>query len=170
MFAIVFAQYPGMNGFLGTRGSFMLDFVFLAMFAVVPILGWSIWLAKQGRYQQHKLVRIVLGVVLLVAVLAFEIEMRVVGWRERAEPSPYWADASWNDGVHYSLAIHLFFAIPTAILWIYVIVQALRQFPKPPVPGEHSRSHRFWAPLAAFEMLMTAITGWVFYWLAFVAQ
>ena len=163
-------QLPGIDGFLGTRGSLMLDIVFLAMFAVVPILGWSIALAKQGKFVQHKRVQLVLATVLLVAVAAFEIEMRVVGWHQRAEQSPYWTSTAWDDPVHYSLMIHLFFAIPTAFLWIFVVARGLRYFPKPAAPNDHSRSHRFWAPIASFEMLMTAVTGWVFYWLAFVAK
>ena len=163
------ASYPGIDGFLGTRGSLMLDVVFLAMFAVVPIMFWSISLAKRGNYVLHKKVQIALALTLLIAVTAFEIEMRVIGWESRAEPSPYWTDSSWNDGVHFSLGVHLFFAIPTAFLWIYVVVQAMRLFPKPASPNTHSPSHRFWAPIAAFEMLMTAVTGWIFYWMAFVA-
>ena len=165
---MLLAEYPGIDGFLGTRGSLMLDLVFLAMFAVVPILGWSIMLAKRGCYALHKRVQIILALILLVAVSAFEIEMRVFGWEVRAEPSPYWTSPDWNDAVHFSLGLHLFFAIPTALIWIYVVVQALRRFPKPVAPSEHSKSHRFWAPIASFEMLMTALTGWVFYWLAFV--
>ena len=35
------------TGFLGTRGSLMLDVVFLAMFAVLPLLALSIYLVKQ---------------------------------------------------------------------------------------------------------------------------
>lgn len=166
---LLLGQFPGINGFLGTRGSLMLDLVFLAMFVVVPVLWWSITLAKKGKYLLHKRVQVVLGLLLLVAVSTFEIEMRLVGWKERAMPSPYWSDNGW-DAVYYALVVHLFFAIPTAILWLYVVIQALRKFPKPLVPNEHSRSHRFWAPLASFEMLMTAITGWIFYWVAFVAS
>ena len=163
-------DFPGIHGFLGTRGSLMLDLVFLSMFLVVPILGWSVMLAKRGRYALHKRVQLTLGTVLLIAVTAFELEMRIVGWEERAAPSPYWSGPQWDDWVHYSLGIHLFFAIPTAVLWIMVIIRALRGFAKPPVPSPHSASHRFWAKLASFEMLMTAVTGWVFYWLAFAAQ
>ena len=163
-------SYPGIEGFLDTRGSLMLDVVFLAMFLVVPLLGWSILLAKRKRYSLHKKVQLTLATLLLLAVTAFEVEMRVVGWEARAEPSPYFSDPSWNDWVHYTLGIHLFFAIPTAFLWLVVVVRAVRQFPKPPAPNEHSRSHRFWATLASFEMLMTAVTGSVFYWLAFVAK
>lgn len=164
------SQLPGINGFLGTRGSLMLDIVFLAMFVVVLILGWSITLARQGKFARHKRVQLVLVVVLLIAITAFEVEMRLVGWEQRAAESPYWTSNAWNDPVHYSLLIHLLFAIPTALLWVFVVVRAIRHFPIPATPNEHSRSHRFWAPIASFEMLMTAVTGWVFYWLAFVAK
>lgn len=163
------AQYAGVNGFLGTRASLMLDLVFLAMFAVVPILFWSVILAKRGNYVLHKRVQLALALILLIAVTTFEVEMRIFGWEERAELSPYWSGPEWNDAVHYSLGVHLFFAIPTALLWIYVVVRAMRRFPNPVAPNEHSRSHRFWAPIATLEMLMTAVTGWVFYWLAFAA-
>ena len=59
--------------------------------------------------------------------------------------------------------------LETPLLWIVVIVRAVRNFPHPPQPGAHSSSHIFWAWLATVEMAMTALTGWIFYWLAFVA-
>ncbi len=158
-------NYPGIDGFLGTRGSLMLDIVFLAMFAVIPIMGWSIYLVKyQQRYLLHKRIQLVLGAVLLVAVTLFEADMRIHGWESRAIPSPYFGN--W---VPWTLNVHLCFAVSTALLWIIVIVQALRKFDHVPVPNAYSPAHVFWAKLAAIDMLMTAITGWLFYWLAFVA-
>ncbi|HEY2840848.1 MAG TPA: DUF420 domain-containing protein, partial [Pirellulales bacterium] len=94
----------------------------------------------------------------------FEGDMRIRGWTERAKPSPYYE--TW---VQHSLSIHLPFAVSTALLWIVVTVRAVRRFPCPPEPNEHSRSHLFWAKLSAIDMLLTAVTGWVFYGLAFVA-
>jgi cytochrome b subunit of formate dehydrogenase len=67
------------------------------------------------------------------------------------------------------LWVHLFFAIPTAVLWIFVIVQALRKFDDPPLPNAYSAQHKFWGWIAAIEMTLTAVTGWAFYYLAFVA-
>ena len=61
------------------------------------------------------------------------------------------------------------FAISTFALWLMVIVRALRNFPSPPTPGEHSRFHRRWGIIAAVDMVLTTLTGWTFYWLAFVA-
>lgn len=159
------------GGFLGTRGSLMLDVVFLAMFAVLPLLALSIYLVKQKKYAQHKLINLVLGIVLLIAVLAFEIDMRFfTEWEELAKDSPYFdPQHKWTSIAGLSLIIHLCFAVPTPLLWIYVIVQALRKFPSPPQPGEHSHAHSKWAWLAVGGMLMTAITGGIFYYLAFVA-
>lgn len=163
--------FPGIDGFLGTRGSLMLDVVFLAMFLIVPAMGVSIYLVKfRRKFDLHKKVQLTLGTVLLVAVVAFEIDMQLLTeWELRAEPSPYFtAAAKWSCPVGISLLVHLFFAVPTGVLWVFVIVQALRKFPKPAAPNEYSAKHIFWARLAAFEMLMTAVTGWVFYVLAFV--
>ncbi|MEX0794434.1 MAG: DUF420 domain-containing protein [Pirellulaceae bacterium] len=154
-------------GFLPTRGSIMIDFVFAAMFGIILVLGMSIYLVRyQRKYQLHKWIQIVVGLVLLVAVVAFEVDMRLfTNWRELAEPSPYYQGGL----VDISLGIHLCFAIPTPVLWIVVIWRALKRFPNPPIPGDHSASHVFWGWLAAIGMLMTAVTGWVFYFLAFVA-
>jgi putative membrane protein len=154
------------DGFLGTRASLMLDVVFVAMFVVLPVMGWSIWQVRyRRRYLLHKRVQLTLGIVLLATVTLFEIDMRTSDWSVRAQASPYYSSGI----VEISLWIHLFFAVPTAVLWVYVIVQALRRFPSVPLPGAHSRQHLFWGRLAALEMTLTAVTGWIFYWLAFVA-
>lgn len=161
-----------MDGFLGTRGSLMIDLVVLAMVVVIPLLLGSIYLARYRReFVLHKRIQLTLGVVLLVAVAAFEVDIQYLSpWESRAEASPYFAsDHRWSCPAGVSLLVHLMFAVPTGILWIAVIVQALRRFPSPPVPGPHSRQHLLWARLATAGMVMTAVTGWLFYALAFVA-
>jgi len=163
-------EYPGFDGFLGNRASFMLDVVFLAMFVVVPVMGWSIYQVKyRQRYLLHKRVQVTIGLVLLVAVTLFEIDIRVNGWRERAAASPFYNEIRFAGLVNWSLWIHLIFAISSTVLWIFVIVQALRKFSSPPLPNEYGPQHKFWARIAAADLSMTAVTGWIFYWLAFVA-
>ncbi len=159
-----------LHGFLPTRGSLMLDVVFVAMFAIIPLMMWSIYLARyRRRYEWHKRLQITLAVVLLLAVTAFEVDLRFfTDWEALAEPSPFYQAEAWN-AVWYALVVHLCFAIPTPLLWVYVIVQALRRFPHPAAPSPHSRQHIWWARLAAAGMFLTALTGWIFYWLAFVA-
>ena len=161
---------PGIDGFLGTRASLMLDVVALAMLVVLPVLGWSIYQVKfRRRYALHKAVQLTLGLVLLVTVVLFEVDMRVNGWRERAAVSTFASHDGSTDWVGISLAVHLCFAVTTAFLWVAVITRALRNFPSPPQPGPHSAWHIPFARLAALDMVGTAVTGWVFYWLAFVA-
>ncbi|MBX3412221.1 MAG: DUF420 domain-containing protein [Pirellulales bacterium] len=163
-------EYAGFNGFLGTRASFMLDVVFLAMFAVMPALIWSVWLVRYRRnYLWHKRVQLALAAVLAVTVVIFEVDIRVHGWRERAEASPYYGTPTQPGIVFTVLYVHLFFAVSTAILWTLVVVRALRRFPSPPVPSEHSASHLLWGRLAAIDMGLTTVTGWTFYYLAFAA-
>jgi putative membrane protein len=158
--------YPGIDGFLGTRASMMLDLLFLAMFAVVLVLAWSIGQVKyRRRYQLHKWVQVGLGVTLLFAVILFEVDIRLHGWEDRAagQLGGHASPQAWT-----ALYIHLVFAVTSVLLWPTVIIRALRQFPNPPAPGGHSASHVFWAWLAALDMLLTAVTGWTFYYLAFI--
>jgi uncharacterized membrane protein YozB (DUF420 family) len=167
---IVTAQAAGWNGILGTRGSLMLDLVLLAMFAVVPVMAWSMWQVRAyKRYELHRRVQVGLGFVLGLTIIAFAVDMRLHGWRARAEPSRFWRDGALNDAIDVSLVLHLACAVPTAFLWVFVIVQALRHFDRPTQPNAYSPRHRFWARLAAVEMVLTAVTGWGFYYLAFVA-
>jgi uncharacterized membrane protein YozB (DUF420 family) len=161
------------DGFLPFgRGSLMLDVVFVAMFVIVPLLGLSLWLVKSRRnYQLHKTLQLAMASVLLVAVLLFEIDMQFfTQWEDRAAESPYFDAANkWSCLAGRALLVHLAFAVPTLFLWIAVVVQALRKFSRPPAPGPHSQWHARWATLAATGMFLTAVTGWIFYWLAFVA-
>ena len=152
----------------------MLDVVFLAMFAVVPVLLLSIYLVRYRRlFWLHKRLQLATGLVLLVAVLAFEIDIRFIThqWELRADPSPFFdVDNPWGGPAGISLIVHLLFAVPTLVLWIVVNVQALRRFPSPPQPSSYSHAHLIWGRAAGIGMLMTAFTGWVFYYLAFVAS
>lgn len=160
----------GVDGFLGTRGSFMVDLVVLAMAVFVPALGVSVYLVKYRRqYVLHKRMQLTLATILLVAVSLFEADMRMYGWRERALASPYFGQDGHTNWVDVSLAVHLFFAVTTALLWIVVTARALRNFPSPPQPCAHSAWHRRYGMVAAIDMLLTAVTGWIFYWLAFAA-
>ncbi|MCG8450889.1 MAG: DUF420 domain-containing protein [Pirellulales bacterium] len=159
-------DYPGFDGFLGTRASLMLDVVFVAMFVVLAVMGWSIYQVRyRKRYALHKRTQLLLAGILLVTVMAFEVDMRLYGWEDRAAGE---IGGSADPVVWKALYVHLVFAISSALLWPVVIYRAWKQFPTPPAPNTHSRSHLFWARLAALDLLMTSVTGWVFYVLAFV--
>jgi uncharacterized membrane protein YozB (DUF420 family) len=161
----------GFDGFLGTRASLMLDVVVVAMAIVLPLLGTSVWLVRyRRRFAWHKRMQLVLGGLLAVAVTLFELEMRLHGWQMRAKASPYFGTASEPGLVFPVLYVHLVFSVSTAVLWIVVTVRALRNFPRPPQPGRHSDAHVRWGRLAVWDMVATVVTGWIFYYLAFVAS
>ena len=158
--------FPGIDGFLGTRAPLILDVLCLAMLAVVIVLAWSIYQVKvRRRFSLHKWTQITLAIILLTTVILFEIDIRLHGWEDRA---------AGQIGGHApaaavkALYVHLIFAVTTVILWPATIILALRNFPNPPVPGPHSRIHVPLARTAAIDMVLTAITGWIFYYIAFV--
>jgi uncharacterized membrane protein YozB (DUF420 family) len=155
------------QGFLPTRGSYVLDTVFVAMFAISIVLLTSIYLVKQGKYELHRKIQVTLSAVLLVAILVFEFDVRfITDWRAMASQSPFYESGL----VGSALVVHLIFAIPTPFIWIVVLFRALKQFPRPVVPNAHSISHKFWAWIATVMMLATSITGCTFYWLAFISN
>jgi hypothetical protein len=158
--------YPGINGFLGTRAPLVLDVLCLAMLIVLLTLAWSVFQVRyRRRYSLHKWTQIALAAVLLGVVILFEIDIRMHGWESRAARN---AAGLPPADVWYALYVHLVFAVSTAVLWPVTIFLALRNFSNPPAPGLHSRIHVPLARVAALNMVLTAITGWVFYWLAFV--
>ncbi len=162
------ANLPGIDGFfagLGSRGSLGMDVVLVGLIALLPVLAWSIAAVRRGHYLLHKRLQLVIVALLMVAIVFFEIDIRLLSdWRERASPSGF-----WPAGVLWSLGIHLVFAISTLVLWAWVLWEALSRFSNPPRPGSHGRRHRVMARIAAMDLAATAITGFIFYWLAFVA-
>jgi hypothetical protein len=61
------------------------------------------------------------------------------------------------------------FAIPTPFVWGAVVWSATGRFRQSFQQGEYNRWHRISGRVAAGMMFMTAVTGWIFYYVAFVA-
>lgn len=154
-----------MNGFIpGSRASFMLDVVAVAMFVAIPVLTIGIQKAKKRSYQTHKTIMLSLSAVLLAAVILFEIEMRLIGWEHLAQSSQYYGPVLFT-----VLGVHLFFSVSTTIALAATTFLALRKFPSPPSPSAHSRIHKKIGMIAAVGLFVTSVTGWVFYWMAFIS-
>lgn len=157
---------PGIDGFLGSRASFGMDVVVVGLFALLPVLAWSIHLVRNRRaYAAHRRLQIFIAAALFAAIVVFEIDVRLISdWKARAAESPWWPGGVWT-----ALCIHLVFAVSTLVLWVWVLWEAVLRFPSPPAPGSHGPRHRVMARLAAIDLALTAVTGGTFYWLAFVA-
>ena len=145
----------------------MLDFVVVAMLGVTVVLAYSIYLIRvKKKPRLHRNIQIATAIVLTVALVAFEIDVRFfTDWRELASSSPYY-EAGIAD---WCLLVHLLFAIPTPVVWGIVIFMGLRRFKTGFVQGDFNRFHRISGRVAAGFMVLTAITGWIFYYVAFVA-
>ncbi len=156
-------MFPGVIPF--SRGSLAIDLVVIGMALILPVLTYSlIQIRVHGRYELHGRLQYILGAVLFVVVTFFEIEVRIFGWRHLATPSPYYD--TWLFPVLY---VHLAVAISATLLWIVTLWTAYKNFGWPPRPGTFSRRHKAMARWAAVLMYATTLTGYVFYYLAFMA-
>ena len=155
-----------MQGFIPfSRAGFMLDFVTVAMLLVLPLVVWGVRAVKVHKnYTLHKRIFLTTGAILFVTVIAFELDMRINGWRHLATPSPY-----YDTYLFPALYTHLFFAINTTALWVVTIIKAVRNIPNPPTPCAYTVKHKKISRWAVRFIFCTAFSGWVFYYLAFVA-
>ncbi len=156
-----------MEGFIpGSRASLMLDIVAVAMIVIVPAVIAAVMQAKVNRnYATHKKMMQTVCIILLIAVVLFELEMRLIGWQDLARQSPY-----FESSLFPVLGVHLCFAISGTVTLFLTIILALKQFPQTPRPNAHSKLHKKLGPLAVGLLIGTSITGWIFYWMAFVAS
>ncbi|MEZ6064495.1 MAG: hypothetical protein R3B90_02035 [Planctomycetaceae bacterium] len=124
------------HGFLGYDTTFMLDFVVCALVAIVPVLIYSLFLVKVRRnYVAHRNLQTLLGIVLLVAVLLFELDVQWMhdGWENIVNKpgQPPRLVGEQFDAVRRVLWIHLVFAISTPFLWGATLWLGWRRFANP---------------------------------------
>ena len=157
------------DGFLGYKTSFMLDLVACALVIVVPLLVYSLYLVKVKKaYTAHRNLQIALGIILLVTVGLFEIDLQWVqgGWEKVVAKREISANqlAASRSMLHW----HLLFAITTPLLWGATLFLAIKRFDSPPTPGSHSRLHKTLGWLSTIDITLTSITGLMFYYMAFM--
>lgn len=153
-------------GFLGTRADVFMDVVIVIVALVPALLFGSRWLARSGRLRQHRQAQILLSAVFAVVVGLFEVYIRVKGGVDGISPGSSFHESTF---LYAFLAVHLCFAVSSALLWIWLFVVSLRRFPNPPAPGAFSAQHQRWGRITMGAMMMTAITGLGLYGLCFVA-
>lgn len=161
------------DGFLGYRTSFMLDFVVVALVLIVPILCYSLYAVKVRRqYTLHRNLQLLLGIVVLVAVGLFEIDLQLVqkGWLNVVAKRESQLTMEQLGFVRTVLRVHLIFAISTPLLWATTIILALRRIPCPPQPCPHSKLHKTLGWISTIDIVLTSVTGLIFYYFAFVAK
>lgn len=159
------------DGFLGNKASFMLDVVVCALLVVVPVLLYSLFAVKiQRNYVLHRRLQLALGAILLVAVGAFEIDIRMQGGIATILSKRDVPLTSEQSQFFYALLkyVHLPAAISTVLLWTVTLTLALRRIPTPPAPCAHSKLHKRLGWLASADITMTAVTGLMVYYYGFM--
>jgi putative membrane protein len=154
------------DGFLGTRADILMDLVLLSFAVILPAISWSWWQARQGHYLTHKKTQLLLGAVLAVAVLMFEIDLKVSGGIFVLT-----ADSVYNGTTLLNSWIygHTVVAILTTFIWIGLIVASLRKFPNPPAPGEFSKTHRLWGRTGMSTMMAAGLSAFPLYYYGFMS-
>jgi putative membrane protein len=150
------------NSFLTARGDLLMDGIVLSLVAIVPTLIYSWKLARDKKYLRHKNTQIVVFVVLLVAVLLFEYDLKSQGgiW-EMTKESRFAGSAFLANTVY----IHLFFSFSTAFFWVILVPLSLYWYRKELRPNKHSRVHKVLGKLTMVLTLGTGITGTFLYFI-----
>ena len=152
----------------------MLDVVVCALILVVPVICWSLYLVKVRRnFELHAKVQTLLTIVLLLVVVAFEVDMRLHGGWEKIlnkDPAVPRVVGAALAQVRTMLWVHLVFAVSTPVLWGVTLGLAWRRFGHPRAPGPHSALHKTLGWAATLDLVMTSLTGLGFYWMAFVRR
>jgi len=161
------------HGFLGYDASFMLDFVVCALIAIVPVQLFSLYLVKYRRkFLWHRNIQILLGVTLLVAVAAFEVDLQLVhgGWKNVVEKNPDVPRLSEAEFafVQRVLRLHLIFAVSTPFLWGTTLFLAVNSLRPPHFRGMHAPLHKTLGWLSVLDLFGTSVTGLWFYYVAFM--
>ena len=126
----------------GTRASFLIDLFLAVQVLLIPTMAFAIWLVRRGNVRAHARLMTACFVLFLLTVLAFEIDVHIMG--ERVAPE-FWR-----------LAIHLCFVLPTLVLWVRQIATAKSATTN---PGPHRRRGR----LVMALLLCTVATGiWMY--------
>lgn len=158
------------TGFLGYHATFMLDVVVCALVGVVPTLLYSLYLVKvQRAYALHRNIQVLLGLVLLVTVGLFEVDMRMHGGIRKILGQREMPLTSEQFTFFYKLLyVHLFFSVTTVFLWAATLILALRHIPNPPTPCAHSTLHKRLGWLSTVDITLTSVTGLLVYYFGFV--
>lgn len=146
------------------RAPIILTVLALSLFFVVPLMVWSIRQVRLGKYLLHKRTQTGTSVALFILLIFFEMQIPGTDWMKHTATSSFSEDTIRN-----YLSVHKSIAISMTLLWTLTLSLALWRTPSSPRPSPHSRLHKILGISSAVMMIITAISGWIFYWMAFIA-
>jgi len=152
------------HGFLGTRADLLMDVVFISTLATPFILAWGIRYARQREFRKHRAVQTTLLCVLLVAVIFFEVDVRLSGGSGSLMKGSSYAGTGWLRGI---LLAHVLANIVTFFGWLVLVVKSWRRFERE-LPGPWAPTHRRMGRFVFGGTVFGAVSAVVMYVLGFV--
>jgi len=149
-----------MEGFLGTRGDFIVDLVMTVSGFLPFLLLFTFYLAAKNRHDLHKELQITLFIVVTFLVLALEYDVRFGNLKEISKLSPY----AGSTELITIFFIHLFFAISSFVGWCWLIVKSLKRY-----PTFFDFEHKKYGKIIFWDIVLMVITGWILYWMTFAS-
>ncbi|MFQ5845064.1 MAG: DUF420 domain-containing protein [Planctomycetota bacterium] len=130
-------------GPFGTRADLVVDLFLTVLVLLLPVVFLAVALVRRGRVRAHAVLMGTAFVLFLLALVAFELNVRLRG------------DALPDPSI-LPFAVHLAFALPTLVLWT---LQIARWREASRAPSRHRRRGRGLLPLLA----ATVATGvWLY--------
>ncbi len=141
-----------------------MDVVFLSTLATPLILLWGIRFAGKGDFTRHRAVQTTLLCVLLVAVVLFELDVRVSGSSGSLMKGSSYAGTGWLRGI---LLAHVLANVATFFAWMVLVVRSWRRF-EGTLPGTFSAGHRRVGRFVFGGTVFGAVSAVAMYVLGFV--
>ncbi len=153
-----------MIGGLFPNTDILIDIVNFSFVVIVPALIYSWMKVRKGEYSFHKKIQLTLFAVLFVAVILFEVDLKMRGGIfEMVKDSQFAGTTFLNSLIWF----HMFVSITTSFIWVGLIAGSLWKFTSPPMPNSFSGIHKFWGKIGMIDMILTGITGVMLYVLGF---
>jgi putative membrane protein len=151
-------------GFLGTRADILMDIVILSFLLILPLLAVSWQRARSGCYAQHRAMQLTLASFLAVAVLFFELDLKLSGGIFELTRESAYAGTGLLNTLIYG---HTLVAIGSALIWVPLVFISMKKFGKPPAPNAFSGRHRFWGRLGMVLMILSGCSAMPLYYVGF---
>jgi len=151
-------------GFLGTRAPLFMDVVTLFFLAVPFMVGYSIFLAIQGKYQRHFTLQIAIFILSMVMVVVFEIGVRVDGGFNTYMQG---SALSYNLVLIY-LLVHILFALLTVVAWGITIYSSFKAYREEGPNAPFFKTHKKRARWVFLAIIINAILGTLMYPILFI--
>lgn len=147
------------EGFLGTRADIIIDVVMTVSGFLPALLMFTFYLAAKGKHQLHKNLQLALLLIVTVLVVALEVDVRS-GDLQAAGALSIYHDTTIMRVV---FIIHLIFAITTFVGWTWLVIKSSKIHPK----SFAAFNHKKWGKILFVDVVLTVITGWMIYLMAF---